>query len=129
MKNIKKIGLLLLRDTKLLLVRKKGGTLWILPGGKPNPKESEIDALEREIYEELGCRLAWGRQYMECKAPAADLEDTEVTVSCYLGEIAGTPSPQNEIEEIHWMDINKPDVPLAVSIEEEMLPYLQSDFR
>lgn len=117
-----------MRGSKLLVVRKKGGTLWILPGGKPEAGEIDENALRREVHEELGCHVSWARHYMICYAPAADLPDTMVTVSCYLGEITGTPKASEEIEEIRWIDIHAPDVPLAVSISEEMLPMLRTDF-
>ena len=35
---------------------------------------------------------------------------------------------EDEIEEIRWIDVLRPDVPLAISIEEEMLPQLITDF-
>ena len=126
--HIRKIGLLLMRDKRLLVVRKNGGTLWILPGGKPETGETGENALRREVHEELGCHVSWARHYMICHAPAADLPDTMVTVSCYLGEITGMPKACEEIEEIRWIDIHTPDVPLAVSISEEMLPMLRTDF-
>lgn len=128
MRHIRKIGLLLIRQERLLVVRKRGGTLWILPGGKPDGDEDDETALRREVMEELGCHVSWARPYMECTAPAADLDGVTVTVSCYLGEIAGEPSARNEIEEIRWIDIRDPDVPLAISIEEEMIPFLRTDF-
>ena len=128
MRHIRKIGLLLIREGRLLVVRKRGGTLWILPGGKPDGDEDDEAALRREVMEELGCHVSWVRPYMECTAPAADLESVTVTVACHLGEIAGQPLPRDEIEEIRWIDIHAPDVPLAISIEEEMIPLLRTDF-
>ena len=128
MKHIRKIGLLVIRDGKLLLVRKRGGTLFILPGGKPEGDENDTEALKREIREELGCSMVTFQYLMEVTAPAADLDDVRVTVVCYLGEIDETPSPKDEIEEIRWVNINAPDVPLAVSISEQMLPALQDHF-
>ena len=47
----KAISGLVIRDEKLLLVRKN--ETWILPGGKPEKKESEIECLCREFKEEL----------------------------------------------------------------------------
>ena len=128
MTHIRKIGLILHRNGRLLVVRKKGGTLWILPGGKPDADETDEATLRREVLEELGCHVSWSRPYMECTAPAADLHDVMVTVCCHIGEIAGVPRACQEIEEVRWIDITAPDVPLAVSIEEEMLPALITDF-
>lgn len=126
--HIRKIGLLLIRGRKLLVVRKRGGNLWILPGGKPEAGEDDEATLRREVHEELGCHVSWVKPYLECNAPAADLPGVTVTVACYLGEIAGVPQASDEIEEIRWIDIATPDVPLAISIEEEMLPLLISEF-
>ena len=128
MKHIRKIGLLVVRGGKLLLVRKRGGTLFILPGGKPEGNETDTEALKREIREELGCSMVTFQYLMEVKAPAADLNGVSVTVVCYLGEINEAPRPLEEIEEIRWVDINTPDVPLAVSISEQILPALQDHF-
>jgi ADP-ribose pyrophosphatase YjhB (NUDIX family) len=60
---IDKVALLLVRDGKVLLCRKKRGTpLLILPGGKREAEESSLECLARELREELGdvrlCRLS-----------------------------------------------------------------------
>ena len=50
-----KVGLLAVRDGKILLCRKKHTTsLLILPGGCREPGESSLDCLARELREELG---------------------------------------------------------------------------
>lgn len=41
-------------DNKILLVQHKGKSYWSLPGGKLNPNEDIKNALERELFEELG---------------------------------------------------------------------------
>lgn len=47
-------------DGQLLLVRFAfpGGTVWALPGGGIEPEEPELDALHRELAEEVGLRGA-----------------------------------------------------------------------
>ena len=49
----------LIRDGagRVLLVRKRGTTAFMQPGGKRDSGEDDITALAREIDEELGCRL------------------------------------------------------------------------
>jgi len=49
----------IVKDGKILLIKKTRGPytgLYDLPGGKPEPKESYIDTLMREIKEETGCK-------------------------------------------------------------------------
>lgn len=48
----KAIDLLVIRNWKILLVRKN--QTWILPGGKPEENEGDLECLQREIKEELG---------------------------------------------------------------------------
>ncbi|MEA3021786.1 MAG: 8-oxo-dGTP diphosphatase, partial [Alphaproteobacteria bacterium] len=44
-------------DGRVLLVRKRGTTAFMQPGGKRDAGESDVAALAREIVEELGCRV------------------------------------------------------------------------
>jgi 8-oxo-dGTP pyrophosphatase MutT (NUDIX family) len=49
---------ILFRNSQLLIHRKVGDTIWALPGGRVEPDESSIDAVVRELYEELGCSFS-----------------------------------------------------------------------
>ena len=56
-KRIVKIGLAVTDGNRVLLVKKRGGQRFILPGGKPEIGEQDLDTLRREIQEELGCDI------------------------------------------------------------------------
>jgi 8-oxo-dGTP diphosphatase len=52
----------LIRDDagRMLVVRKRGTEAFMQPGGKRDAGEDDLTALEREISEELGCRMVPG---------------------------------------------------------------------
>lgn len=52
---------LFLHDGQVLLQRKRGETIWALPGGRVEPGETPEAALAREWQEELGYTPAIGR--------------------------------------------------------------------
>lgn len=50
-----RVSCIISSDGKYLLHRKKGDSFWNLVGGRTSLGESSIDAVRREIREELGC--------------------------------------------------------------------------
>jgi 8-oxo-dGTP diphosphatase len=131
-REIVKIGLAVTKDKKLLLVRKRGGTSYILPGGKPECGEDDLQALLREIDEELGCGLDLGSlSYLGSFSDvAADLQNTVVTVRLYSAELTGSPDPRAEIEHIAWLSpVAMETVTLAPSLLNSIVPFLSSSGR
>jgi 8-oxo-dGTP diphosphatase len=124
MRYIIKVGLAVLRDRRILMVRKRNGLSFILPGGKLEPGENELQGLIRELDEELGCGLLSAEYLGDFSAPAADLTDTTVTVRLYRGEISGEPAPRSEIEELRWISIISPEAAVAPSLSGKILPFL-----
>lgn len=123
---IEKVGLAALDGNRLLVVRKRGGSLFILPGGKPEEEEGDLAALRRELDEELGCSMSSPSLSGVFTDRAAGIADAVVVVRLYRGELVGDPVPRAEIEEIAWLDIRKPDsLPLAPSIINGILPHLR----
>lgn len=127
MNTILKIGLVTFNDAgELLVVRKRGGKTFILAGGKPEGAETDIAALAREVDEELGVTLASNPEYMGTYgAVAADMPTHMVMVRAYRGSLVGNPEPQNEIEELRWINPESPGVPIAESIANGVLPALR----
>jgi 8-oxo-dGTP diphosphatase len=125
--DIIKIGLAVIRDDCLLLVRKRGSDCLILPGGKPEGGEDDLTALTREIDEELGCTLDHERiRYLgNFRDRAAGQPDTEVVVKLYAGPLVGNPIPRAEIEQLIWYNPRTGSgTGLAPSLTNSIVPYL-----
>lgn len=125
MPHIRKIGLVDVNDEGLLVVLKHGGGTWILPGGKPEIGEDDQAALLREIDEELSCGVTGLKPLTVIHAAAADRPADTVEVRCFLGSLNAEPSRAAEIAEVRRVSIDDPDVPLAPSIVDGLLPLLR----
>jgi 8-oxo-dGTP diphosphatase len=92
-------------DGCTLLVRKRGTTTFMQPGGKINPGETAKLALVRELEEELGLTVSVGSlTYLgRYSAPAAN--EPAATVDAELFKVVSDQdvSPAAEIEEIAWI--------------------------
>jgi 8-oxo-dGTP diphosphatase len=122
-----KIVAALIRDDagRVLLVRKRGTTAFMQPGGKRDPGEDDIAALSREIAEELGCHLvpASIRPLGEFDAISANEPGFRVQASLYGIDVTGEITPSREIDETIWIDpAAPPDVHLAPLTRDHVLP-------
>lgn len=125
MKEITKIGLAVIKDGSILLVKKKELEFLILPGGKPEVGEQDVEALAREIYEEIGCRIYQVEFVGEFTDIAAGTDDTKVTIRLYEGPIYGIPTPQAEIERIVWWEIKDYTANvISNTLKNSILPFL-----
>jgi 8-oxo-dGTP diphosphatase len=123
-----KIGLAVTEGDRVLLVRKRGGGCFILPGGKPERGEDDLETLSREIQEELGCTiqadsLAFLGSFTDV---AADTSNAIVTVRLYKGALIGSPAPKSEIEALRWIRNLEDGSVLAPSLRNQILPFLFS---
>ena len=91
-------------DGRVLLVRKSGTSSFMQPGGKLNAGEAAIDALRRELREELGCLLVSSEFLGFFAAPAANEPMHSVEATLFQVVVSGQPEPQAEIEEVAWVD-------------------------
>lgn len=74
--------------------------LWEFPGGKIEQGETARSALEREIVEELGCRVRAGQ---EVTSTTYEYDFGVVTLTTFLCELTeGTPVP-TEHQAVRWL--------------------------
>lgn len=117
----------LIRDRRghVLLVRKRGTSAFMQPGGKRDGGESDVAALSREIIEELGCCVdqCTARSLGVFDCAAANEPGFQVRAAVYAVDVEGAVTPQAEIDEVVWVDPKAlPDLHLAPLTRDHVLP-------
>ena len=106
-KIIDKLAWLYIQDGKLLAARSKDRALSYIPGGKRELGESDVQALIREVKEEISVDLIVDSiKYAATFEAQADGKEAGVIVklTCYFADFEGELSPNSEIEEINFVD-------------------------
>lgn len=118
-------GLAVLRDGRLLMVRKTGTEYWAIPGGHVEEGESVRQTLRRELQEELCVDLAdEGFQALGTFMDLAADSDERFRLSLCAGEIVGAPRPSMEIAQHIWYDGMLPDGELPPMFVNHVQPAL-----
>ena len=102
------VGLLLVRDRKLLLAFSNNKQCFYLPGGKKDVHETAEQALCREIEEELNVKLQEKKlkYYMHISAPAfGELNGIVMEQDCYFVDEVIEPKACAEIGELKFFSV------------------------
>ena len=92
-------------EGRLLLVRKRGTSMFMQPGGKPEPGEAPDAALARELHEELGLVLD-PRDFVHLgrfEADAANEAGHGVEAEMFLVRTTDPVTAAAEIAELAWV--------------------------
>ncbi|MDD1137903.1 NUDIX domain-containing protein [Pseudomonas sp. TNT2022 ID233] len=122
-------ALLLNPDGQTLLVRKRGTTAFMQPGGKIEAHELPVQALARELEEELGLVIDPEQASFlgQFSAPAANEPGFVVQAEIFQLTIDAQVLPAAEIEEVIWIDpATDGDVVLAPLTRDLILPFYRA---
>ncbi|WP_426205968.1 NUDIX hydrolase [Pseudomonas sp. TWP3-1] len=122
-------ALLIRPDGQTLLVRKRGTSAFMQPGGKIEADELPVHALARELEEELGLLIDPTQATFlgQFSAPAANEPGFVVQAEIFQLSIDAQVSPAAEIEEVLWIDpATDGDVILAPLTRDLILPFYRA---
>ena len=127
---IDKVGGIIIKNKKVLVVRKKtkeNFPEFIIPGGKREIGETDVETLQREIQEEVNLKVVKA-EYVDEYEDIAIFEKIPIVVKVYLCEVEGEVNIDNEIKEFCWIDkdYNKNWIKVASILEKFVLPELIS---
>lgn len=117
MEVIDKLALVHIENRRVLMARSKGKDKFYAAGGKREGKETNEEALVREVKEELGVDLIPETiTYLNTFRAQAHgkPEGVMVELKCYQGNFHGKPKPMSEIEELTWFstaDLERTTIP------------------
>lgn len=122
-------ALLLNANGQTLLVRKRGTTAFMQPGGKIEAHELPVHALARELEEELDLQIdpAQATFLGQFSAPAANEPGFVVQAEIFQLTIDAQVTPAAEIEEVIWIDpATDPAIELAPLTQDVILPFYRA---
>ncbi|SDT34882.1 NUDIX hydrolase [Pseudomonas prosekii] len=125
-------ALLIDPNGRTLLVRKRGTVAFMQPGGKIEAHEQPVNALARELEEELDLHIdpAHAAYLGQFSAPAVNEPGFIVEAELFLLTIDANVSPAAEIEEVQWIDpISDGDLPLAPLTRDVILPFYRASLQ
>ena len=107
MKIIDKLAWIEIQNQHILCTRSKGKDAYYIPGGKREPGETDLEALRREVKEELCVDLLSDTiEYVGTWEAQAHghAEGILVRMTCYAGKYKGQLTPAAEIAEMAWLN-------------------------
>lgn len=103
---IDKLAFIYIKDRKLLSTLSAGKDIWYIPGGKREEGENDIEALAREVREELSVDIKsdTAKLYGIFEAQAhGKAEGMIVRMTCYQADFDGELQPSAEVEKMAFV--------------------------
>ena len=100
----------------------------MLPGGKYEGTENDIEALSRELRERAKCNYFKNGIFGDYE-DISMLENEKLFLRTYITEINGEPHPDNEIHNVKWIPIHANcNTEIGSGIAKFVIPKLRGEF-
>jgi 8-oxo-dGTP pyrophosphatase MutT (NUDIX family) len=123
----------LVRESRVLLVHRRPNKranpdVWDLPGGLIEAGEAEMDALARELHEELGVQIETGTASHLCRLTAGPADEPALLSAWLVPDWRATPAnvAPEEHDDIGWFGVQNLPTPPHVLVRAALLVALQS---
>jgi len=125
MKKYRKYALCIIRENRLLVQEEVGEEYYLLPGGRAEEEEGAIQALCREVREELGIELELASLNFLGKFEDVSREpDARIQIELYQADFHGKLTPCAEVKNLIWFDKNDNWDRLTPVAKNKILPAL-----
>ncbi len=109
-KFIDKLAFINIENEKVLMSLSRGKNTWYIPGGKREGEETDLQALTREVEEELSIKLVLQTIKLygvfEAQAHGHPI-GTMVRMTCYTADFEGELLPASEIERLSYFPYSR----------------------
>jgi len=122
------VAIIINSQNRMLIVQKQSSTYYQLPGGKIDGNEQPVEALCRELKEELDLTLSQEQINLLGIHEAKAVNEVGKTVRGYvfsvdIAESEESLNPHAELKEVYWLSEDEvPDYKLANLLREFALP-------
>jgi 8-oxo-dGTP diphosphatase len=126
--DIHKAGGVIIKDRHFLVTRSVGKDIFIAPGGKLENEETAVEALVREMSEEVQINIDPSTLEVlgTFTAQAAGKEDKTLRMDVFIvHDFNGEIQPSSEVEEIRWINTETDDISVGSIFEHEVMPLLK----
>ncbi len=110
---IDKLAFIYIKERQILMTLSKGKNTYYIPGGKREGTETDLEALSREVMEELSVKIIPNtvKQYGTFEAQAhGKAEGTIVRMTCYEAAFEGTLQASSEIQDLAYYTYAQRDI-------------------
>jgi 8-oxo-dGTP diphosphatase len=123
----------LVREGRVLLVHRRpdkhaNPNVWDLPGGLIEADESEMDALARELREELGVQIATASVSHLCRLSVGPADEPALLSAWLVRDWQGTPTnvAPEEHDDLAWFGLEELPPPPHVLVRTALVDAMRS---